>query len=374
MKKILSLVLLLFILIGCEPNEDEELPIDPLKPVEGCEEGTLDGGWVCIWADEFEGEEIDETKWNFEVNGYGGGNNELQYYTKENAEIVDGKLVITAKKESYLGKEYTSSRLTTKYKGDFTYGRFIIRAKLPSGAGTWPAIWMMPTMSAYGGWPNSGEIDIMEHVGRDADNVFSTIHTEKFNHMKGTQIGYDITLPTAETEFHEYEIIWNPGQILAFVDGEQFATFGYSAAFNQDVPYHAAFPFDQDFFLILNLAIGGGLGGTVDNSIFPQAFEIDYVRVYKYDYASIDKEVPSVVEDLQIAQLKNTIFWDASDDDYGVEKYAIYVNDELYDFANLNQYTFDRLEKGTSYQIKVQAVDFVGRASEMSQILSFTYL
>ncbi len=371
MKKLLSLILLLFIVAGCEPSEE---PVVPLQPAQDCDEATLEGGWVCVWADEFNGETIDETKWNFEVNGYGGGNNELQYYTRENAEIVDGKLVITAKKESYLGKDYTSSRLTTKYKGDFTYGRFIIRAKLPSGAGTWPAIWMMPTMSLYGGWPKSGEIDIMEHVGRDPDNVFSTIHTEKFNHNLGTQIGYDITIPTAETEFHEYEIIWNPGEILTFVDGVQFATFRYTAAFNQDVLYHAAFPFDQDFFFILNLAIGGGLGGAVDDSIFPQAFEIDYVRVYKYDYQSIDQEVPSKVEDLQIAQLKNTIFWDPSKDDYGVEKYAIYVDDELYDFANLNQYTFDRLEEGKTYQIKVQAIDFVGNVSEISQILSFTYL
>ncbi|AUD63103.1 hypothetical protein BK010_05685 [Tenericutes bacterium MO-XQ] len=373
MKKLLILILLMFVIVGCEPSEDP-IDVDPLVPVEDCNEATLEGGWVCIWADEFEGDSIDEDKWNFEVNGYGGGNNELQYYTRENAEIVDGKLVITAKQESYLGKDYTSSRLTTKYKGDFTYGRIIVSAKLPSGAGTWPAIWMMPTMSVYGGWPNSGEIDIMEYVGRDPGNLFSTIHTAKFNHSLGTQIGFDTDAPTAETEFNEYEIIWNPGEIVTYMNGEPFATFRYTAAFNQDVPYHAAFPFDQDFFLILNLAIGGNLGGAVDNSIFPQAFEIDYVRVYKYDYATIDKEAPSNIEDLSISPLQNAIYWDAAEDDYGVEKYAIYVDGELYDHANLNQYIFDRLESGRSYQIQVQAIDFLGRTSEISQVLSFTYV
>lgn len=373
MKKILSLILLLFILVGCNPSGVPN-DLEPLVPAEDCDSQTLEGGWVCIWADEFNEEEINRDKWNFEVNGYGGGNNELQYYTEKNAEIVDGKLVITALKEDYLNRDYTSSRLTTKYKGDFRYGRIVVSAKMPTGQGTWPAIWMMPTMSVYGGWPQSGEIDIMEYVGRDPQNVFSTIHTEKFNHQDGTQIGYDITVPTAETEFHTYEIIWNPGEIITYVDGVSFATFRYTAQFNQDVAYYEAFPFDQQFFLILNLAIGGGFGGTVDNSIFPTAFEIDYVRVYQYDYATIDEEKPSNIENLQIAQLRNTIFWDASTDDYGVEKYGIYVDGELYDFANLNQYTFDRLVKGQSYQITVQAIDFVGNASEISQILSFTYL
>ncbi|MEF3693281.1 MAG: family 16 glycosylhydrolase [Acholeplasmataceae bacterium] len=370
MKKLLILILILFIAVGCKPTEDPIL--EPLVPYEGCEESTLEGGWVCTWADEFDGEEVDETKWNYEVNGYGGGNNELQYYTKENASIVDGKLVITAIKESYLGKDYTSSRLNSKYKGDFTYGRLIVSAKLPSGVGTWPAIWMMPTMSLYGGWPKSGEIDIMEYVGRDPNNVFSTIHTEKFNHQLGTQIGYNTTVSNAETEFHTYEMIWNPGEIMTYVDGELLGTFKYSAAFNQEVAYNAAFPFDQDFYLILNLAMGGNLGGAVDPNFTETTFEIDYVRVYKYDYATIDEETPSNIEKLQIAQLRNTVFWNPSTDDYGVEKYAIYVDGELYDYANLNQYTFSRLTAGKSYQIQVQAIDFVGNVSEMSSILSLT--
>lgn len=375
MKKILIVLLLLFVLVGCDPKASNENPnkLPPLTPLEGCEVPTLEDGWVCTWADEFNGDQIDETKWNFEVNDYGGGNNELQYYTKENAQIVNGKLVITAKKEDYKTRDYTSSRLTTKYKGDFLYGRFIISAKMPSGAGTWPAIWMMPTMNSYGGWPNSGEIDIMEYVGRQPNNVLSTIHTEKFNHKIGTQIGYNVNVNNAETEFHKYEIIWSPGEISTYVDDVKFATFGYSAEFNQDVPYYKAFPFDQQFFLILNLAIGGGLGGQVNNSIFPTAFEIDYVRVYTQDYAQTDKENPSDVTKLSISQLKNTIHWKDSTDDQGIEKYAIYINEELYDFANLNQYTFKGLDKNKSYQIRVQAIDFLGKTSKMSDVLSFTY-
>lgn len=372
MKKLLIVTLVLFILVGCKPTEDPK--IEPLTPYDGCEVGTLEGGWVCTWADEFNGEVLDETKWNYEVNGYGGGNNELQYYTKENTTIEDGKLVITARKERYLGKDYTSSRLNSKYKGDFRYGRLIVSAKLPTGAGTWPAIWMMPTMSLYGTWPKSGEIDIMEYIGRNPNNVFSTIHTEKFNHQLGTQIGYNTTIENPNTEFHTYEMIWNPGEIMTYVDGKLLGTFKYSAAFNQDVLYHAAFPFDQSFYLILNLAMGGNLGGTVDPNFTETTFEIDYVRVYKYDYATIDQESPSTPEKLQIAQLKNTVYWNPSTDDYGVEKYGIYVNGELYDFANLNQYTFTRLEKGKSYQIEVQAIDFLGNASKKSNTLSITII
>lgn len=136
--------------------------------------------------------------------------------------------------------------------------------------------------------------------------------------------------------------------------------------------YNAASPFDQEFFLILNLMTGGNLGGAVDPNFTESSFEIEYVRVYQYDYATIDEENPSTPEKLQIAQLRNTIFWNASIDDYGVEKYAIYVDNELYDYASLNQYTFTRLDVGKSYQIQVQAIDFLGNASGKSNILSLT--
>ncbi|MCF7930538.1 MAG: glycoside hydrolase family 16 protein [Acholeplasmataceae bacterium] len=376
MKKILIIALLMFILVGCE-KDSGEVPngLLPLTAIDDCDEPTLEGGWTCIWADEFNGTEVDETKWNFEVNGSGGGNNELQYYTRENASIVDGKLVITAKKESYLGKDYTSSRLTTKYKGTFEYVRIVVRAKNPVGRGTWSAIWMMPLMNAYGGWPDSGEIDIMEYVGYDPSYVHSTIHTEKFNHNLNTQIGFGRLVPNSNTEFHDYELIWSPGYLKTMVDGETIGEFNYVPALTSDTPYPEAFPFDQEFFLILNLAIGGNWGGVqgVDTTAFPTTFEIDYARVYKQDYATLDKEKPSEPENISLAQLKNTIYWQKSTDDYGVAEYAVYLDGEFHKYANLNQITFSGLNIGQTYQVQIQAVDFVGRASSLSESFSLMY-
>ena len=166
MKKIMLTILMLVataFLIACKPGDDKKTDYT-LTPAQGCKVPYLDGGWVCTWVDEFELDQVDPFKWNYEVNDGGGGNNELQYYTRENTKVEDGILTITAKKESYLSREYTSSRITTHRKGDFKYGLFQIRAKNPVGRGTWPAIWMMPTTSRYGGWPRSGEIDIMEYV------------------------------------------------------------------------------------------------------------------------------------------------------------------------------------------------------------------
>jgi beta-glucanase (GH16 family) len=377
MKKLnlMILFILLITLMACSKKDEEGVPngMLPLEAITGCNEPTLDDGqWVCIWADEFEGDEIDLTKWSFQTGGDGWGNNEVQYYREENASIVDGKLVITAKNESFGGRQYTSARLTTRYRGDFRYARVIVRAKMPSGVGTWPAIWMMPTMNAYGTWPNSGEIDIMEHVGYQPNVIHTTIHTAKFNHNDNTQLGYSKTIQNAETEFHDYEIIWSPGSIESFVNGERYGQFAYSAAFNQEIDYHRAFPFDQLFYIILNVAVGGNWGGRegVDPEAFPTSMEVDYVRVYQLDYATLDKDVPTTPENLRIAQnLANSIFWAPSSDDTGVEKYAVYINGELIEYTNLNQYRLRNLERGQSYQVQIQAIDFVGRKSTLSDTL-----
>ncbi|MFU8792535.1 MAG: family 16 glycosylhydrolase [Acholeplasmataceae bacterium] len=384
MKKIANFVLLIILsvaLIACESNGEEPTPsgvpngLEPILPIAGCDEPTLEGGWVCIWADEFDGPEIDETKWTFEIDGRGGGNNELQYYRRENAFIEDGKLIIEARREDYMNKLYTSARLNSKYKGDFQYVRVVVSAQMAGGRGTWPAIWMLPTMNAYGIWPNSGEIDIMEYVGYDPDRVHATIHTRRFNHNLGTQLGRARDLDNAETEHHTYELIWGPGDMRFLVNGNQYFQAGYNAALNTDVPYHHAFPFDQLFHLVLNVAVGGNWGGAqgVDPNIFPTSMSIDYVRVYQLDYATLDIESPSEPLFIQPAQLANTIWWRASTDDIGVEKYAIYIDGELYDHASLNQYTFSRLTKGQTYEIQVQAVDFVGRTSPKSETALFTY-
>lgn len=376
MKKIIVMliVLSLGVLAGCEKKPKPE-PKTPLTPVEDCSVKTLEGGWVCQWADEFDGDSVDESKWNFEVNAGGGGNNELQYYTRNNTVVKDSILSIVAKKESYGNRNYTSSRITTYLKGDFMYGRFQFRAKNPVGRGTWPALWLMPTLSSYGSWPRSGEIDVMEYVGYNPDYVYHTIHTEKFNHKAGTQIGGSKRLPDSNSEFHIYDLIWAPGELTWFIDGEETFRVRYQAALNKDVPYYKAFPFDQKFFIILNLAIGGDWGGVqgVDDSIFPAVFEIDYVRYYKRDYDVLDKEKPGKVEGIDLAGIPNTIYWDVPEDDYGIEYYRIYIDDEYWEDARINQYTFKDGIPGETYRISIRAVDFTGKVGEKSVNFSLTY-
>ncbi len=231
------------------------------------------------WEDDFATSGApDLAKWNFEVGGSGWGNNELQYYTPgQNATVAGGNLIITAKKESNSGREYTSTRMITKGKADWLYGRIDVRAKLPKGRGTWPAIWMFPTDGAYGTWPASGEIDIMEHVGYDQNKVHFTIHNSAFNFMKGNQKGSSKIVPTASDEFHNYRVDWTPYSIKGFIDGEQY--FEYVNANNG----FTSWPYDKKFHLILNIAVGGNWGGVqgVDNTIFPATMTIDYVKYYK---------------------------------------------------------------------------------------------
>lgn len=239
--------------------------------------------WKLVWQDEFDySGSPSADKWSYDTigNSYGWGNNEKQWYTfasTRNANVCHGTLKITAIKEDLFEKNYSSARLTTKNKGDWKYCKVEVRAKLPGGVGTWPAIWMLPTELKYGAWPKSGEIDIMEHVGFQPDSVFSTSHTESFNHMIGTQVGKSIYLPDATTSFHVYSMEWDENEFRSYVDGQQYFTFANPGS------GCSSWPYDQPFHLILNLAIGGGLGGKkgIDNCIFPKTFEIDYVRVYQ---------------------------------------------------------------------------------------------
>lgn len=233
-----------------------------------------------VWQDEFNYTgSPDSAKWGYDLGGSGWGNNEAQYYTSSvnNAGVADGKLTITAIKESTGNRQYTSARLVSKNKADFLYGRVEVRAKLPSGRGTWPAIWMLPTDRAYGGWPKSGEIDIMEHVGYDPNRVLFSVHTESYHHSIGTQKSGEKNLPTAMTDFHNYRVDWTPDTIKGYFDNDLVFTFG-----NERKGY-ATWPFDKQFHLLLNLAVGGNWGGAkgIDDGIFPARFEIDYVRVYK---------------------------------------------------------------------------------------------
>ncbi|GAB3015654.1 glycoside hydrolase family 16 protein [Spirosoma pulveris] len=236
-----------------------------------------------VWSDEFDKPGLpDSTKWGYEVGGNGWGNNELQFYTSrrpENARVENGKLVIEARKEAYQGKNYTSARLLTQNKTTWTYGRIEAMAKLPKGVGTWPAIWMLGKTISTAGWPRSGEIDIMEHVGFDEGVIHGTVHTEAYNHARKTEKGSATTLNDATTKFHLYAIEWTADKIDFFVDDHKYYSVEKSVLGSNE----AQWPFDQPFFLILNVAVGGNWGGQkgVDESIWPQRMEVDYVRVYQ---------------------------------------------------------------------------------------------
>ena len=236
---------------------------------------------TLIWSDEFSKKGLpDSTKWSYDTGGHGWGNKELQFYTEkrfENVRVNEGKLIIEAHKEDYKTSHFTSTRLTSKEKGDWKYGRIEVKAKLPKGKGVWPAIWMLPTHWKYGGWPKSGEIDIMENVGYLPDSLYGTVHTSAFNHVIGTQKVGAVMRKDLADSFHVYAIEWTADSIAFFLDNEKYHTFEN----NKSGPMHR--PFDQAFHLLLNVAVGGNWGGKfgIDETIFPQRFEIDYVRVYQ---------------------------------------------------------------------------------------------
>ncbi|SFD08203.1 Glycosyl hydrolases family 16 [Chitinophaga sp. CF118] len=244
----------------------------------------VDKGWTFettpVWADEFNYTGLpNSTKWGYDIGGSGWGNNELEYYTNsiDNAGVANGLLTITAKKEIKEGRNYTSARLVTTNKGDFLYGRIEVKAKLPAGKGTWPAIWMLPTDWAYGDWPKSGEVDIMEHVGYDQDVIHISTHTEAYYFKINTQKTSTKKIVNATTDFHVYRMDWTPYALRGYIDDQlifQFANEGKG---------YTVWPFDKRFHLLLNLAVGGDWGGAngVDDTIFPAAMQVDYVRVYK---------------------------------------------------------------------------------------------
>lgn len=261
---------------GGKNNDPAPPPYIPPTPV--------DKNWqfetTPVWADEFDYNGLpDPARWTYDLGGHGWGNNELQYYTDKlaNAQVANGLLSVTARKETMDGRSYTSARLVSKGRGDFLYGRFEIRAKLPLGKGTWPAIWMLPTDWAYGGWPQSGEIDIMEHVGYDTNRIHQSVHTEAYNHAIKTQKTATRVIPTATSAFHLYRVDWTPAAIRGYIDDALVFSF------TNERKGSAAWPFDKKFHFLLNVAVGGNWGGQqgIDDSAFPATMEIDYVRAYK---------------------------------------------------------------------------------------------
>ncbi|MFJ6023311.1 family 16 glycosylhydrolase [Brevundimonas sp. NPDC092305] len=243
-------------------------------------------GHSLVWADEFDRDGApDPAKWSFDThaNKTGWYNEERQYYSAdrgENARVEDGHLIIEARKErlehaaDFGGQDYTSARMVSRE--GWTYGVIEVRAKLPCGGGTWPAIWMLPT--ALTDWPLDGEIDIMEHVGNRPGVVLGTVHTGAYNHVAGTQRGGEVTVADACDAFHVYQANWTETGIGFAIDGREFYRFDNDGGGDK-----ATWPFDQPFELILNIAVGGGLGGAVDDAAFPQRMEIDWVRVWRKD-------------------------------------------------------------------------------------------
>jgi len=229
-----------------------------------------------IWSDEFDTNgSPDSSKWGYDIGAGGWGNNESQYYTSrsENVIVEDGFLKIIAKKESYSGAEYTSTRMLTMGKFDFTYGRVEVRAKLPSGDGTWPAIWMLGANFQTAGWPACGEIDIMEHAGIRQGTVSSAMHTPSSS--GGTVNHGDQYLDDVSTAFHIYALEWNNVVMVFTVDDVEHYRYNPSTK-NSDT-----WPYDAPQFLILNVAMGGTFGGTIDPNFVESTMEIDYVRVYQ---------------------------------------------------------------------------------------------
>lgn len=245
--------------------------------------------WQMVWADEFDYTGLpDSKKWSFDTEGnnWDWGNNEAQNYTPasmRNAWVEDGNLVIEARKETYTWpgdgqtKQYTSARLRTLGKGDWTYGKVEVRALLPTGRGMWPAIWMLPSEEKYGGWPASGELDIMENVGFDPNKIHCNIHTDAYNHKMGTNKGNTVTTSSPSANWHTYSMEWDEDKVIFFLDGNQVFRFD-----NEHRSYRE-WPYDQNFHLLLNVAVGGGWGGEqgIDDGVFPQRMLVDYVRVYQ---------------------------------------------------------------------------------------------
>ena len=283
---------------ACGGEGTDSPPVSPPPPPQPAgpgvpaisETGGIPSGYHVVWSDEFDVAGLpDATKWSYDIerNSAGWYNNELQYYANaraENSRVENDLLVITARKEDlsvaglsdWSGQKYSSARLMTRDKASWRYGFIEVRAKLPCGVGSWPAIWTLSTPPQTG-WPDDGEIDIMEHVGFDHGVVHGTVHTGAYNHVRGNQRGATTTIPDLCAEFHRYQLTWTATRITIGVDDRNY--YQYS----NDNSGNAEWPFESPQFLILNVAVGGDWGGQmgVNDSIFPIEMQIDYVRVYQ---------------------------------------------------------------------------------------------
>ena len=252
-----------------------------LKSDDNCQGSSA--SWELVWSDEFDGTSLNGSNWSYDIgNGNGGwGNNELEYYRSQNVSVSGGYLTIEAREESYAGYDYTSGKIHSRNKQDFLYGKIEARMKLPTGQGIWPAFWMMPTDSVYGGWPLSGEIDIMEMIN-EATTVYGTLHFgQSYPNNQQTGASYSPGVDLSQG-FHTYTLEWGPAVMRWYVDDVLFSTKTNDLWWTISAPDNPLAPFDQSFYLILNLAVGGNWPGYPDaTTVFPQQYVIDYVRVYE---------------------------------------------------------------------------------------------
>lgn len=255
------------LIVSCSPTQAMLSPTPIVAPE----------GWNLIWHDEFDGSSIDPANWSFDIGGGGWGNGEAENYTArpENARLENGMLVIESRQEKYEGSYYTSARLKTQGLQNFQYGRIEGRLKVPSGAGLWPAFWMLGSDFNGSNWPDCGEIDIMEYIGKEPDLIFGTLHGPGYSGALGLSKWNRQTYNIADN-FHTYAIEWDPDQVRWYYDGTQYFTVNRADVGDRE------WVFNQPFFLILNLAVGGQLPGPVGlDTVFPAQYLVDYVRVYQ---------------------------------------------------------------------------------------------
>lgn len=253
------------------------------KPITGAHSSFIPAGYDLVWNDEFDYEGLPSSEhWGYQTGGHGWGREELQLYTKdreENARVENGHLVLTARRENAGRNQFTSTRLVSKRKAEFTYGFFDIRAKMPSGRGLWPTIWMVGDTVTQIGWPNAGEIDIAEHHGRTPDSVYAAAQCIAANYANDTERSSAFYLPNAETAFNNYSLYWDRDELIWYINGEE-----YHREDRPDTFSTSNWPYQWPFYLIFNISVGGFEGGPVDGSIFPSEMLIDYVRVYQEAY------------------------------------------------------------------------------------------
>lgn len=304
----------------------------------------------------------DLNNWVKEIHESGWTNEELQEYvdSPNNSYVADGNLIIQG---TYENGVYKSARLMSKKA--FLYGKFDIVAKLPTGKGMWPAIWMMPESSCYGEWPKSGEIDIMENVGKEPQWIHGSLHSEKYNFRYGNQITSKLSILTNYSEFHKYSVIWTPEFIKFLVDDEVYLAHSYNA--EKDPIKWEAYPYDKPYNLLLNLAIGGNWGGEVDNSLFPTKFYIDSVKVYDLGFAKYDTIAPNNIERVEINK-DNVLTWYYDYDNIAVDHYLITLNNGKTFNTIFSYYAFTNLDLMGATEISVQAVDVSGNITPKETI------